>query len=438
MRSALRQVSSASTAGCAVRSGSSRHDLVSGHVDADPGEQLAHLSRVAQVDVGCARHEVADDVVAAGPLLRVGGGVVGARADPLGDQLFGHGPVERKSAGSQRHGEQVGRRLGPGRQLGQRRVARQPSPVGQPGQRRPLRRLRDEGQRRPAGRPQCRRRRRLGPFGAQVAVRAHRVVGVTVRAARVHRRQQVELAGARQRVLGQAAHARPHLRRVVAAPAVEEPVHRGEVPAPGGAQGVEQRRGRGTPRGPPDPARRELGGHRPYDVGLGRGADGPDREGPVTRSQPDPAAIAGHRKSDGLSGCEADRAQRRHHLGSVDESDVGHMGILPGASRGCPGHGRARLTHEDSTNRKHRCQRDRARRHADVHRGPARRPQPVDRDHPRRARRRHHPDRHRRRLPPGRHRRRAQRDADRRGAGLLRRRHVRRARRDEGRPPATR
>ena len=44
-------------------------------------------------------------------------------------------------------------------------------------------------------------------------------------------------------------------------------------------------------------------------------------------------------------------------------------------------------------------QRDRSRRHADVDRGPARRG-PLDRHHPRRARRGRHPHRHRRRLPP--------------------------------------
>ena len=60
-------------------------------------------------------------------------------------------------------------------------------------------------------------------------------------------------------------------------------------------------------------------------------------------------------------------------------------------------------------------QRDRARRHADVDRGPPGRG-PLDRDDPRRARRRRHPDRHRRRLPPRRRRGRAQRGADRRGA----------------------
>ena len=236
-----------------------------GHVDADPGEQLAHLGRVAQVDVLGAGHQRADDVVAGGPAGDRRGRVGRPRPDPLLDEPGRRRRVERQPADAELHGEQLGRGLGPRRQQGQVRRRGGPAGVGQLDQRGLVAVPDGERGPRPARRRGHRRRAGLGPARPQVPVRAHRVVGVG-RVALVGAPaagEQVELPGPRPAQRVEAGRGRPHQRRVTVRAAVQQPVGRRHVPGrrhpqPGPHQPLR------VARRPPDQPRPQLLEHPAY------------------------------------------------------------------------------------------------------------------------------------------------------------------------------
>ncbi len=280
MRSALRHDSSAAIAGEESAYGSSRHDRVSGHVDADACQQVAHEGRVAQVD-RIAGELLPDDAVA----RTAGGGLLGlaarARAHGGGQERVERGPVDRQAVELELDAQQSRHRLRECDEGRQRRRSGCRSTVGQRPHAVGLPLLEGQRQLGPAASVvQVCRPVAAQPLAAQVPVGAHGVGRVAV-AGEV---EQGELA---LRPVGrrQAERRRPHRARVVAVEAVQQPADGAEVPARAGPGTGGHERQRGLPSRPPHPAGAVLGLDT-GDLGVRRGRG--DHRGPAVPGEPHP------------------------------------------------------------------------------------------------------------------------------------------------------
>jgi hypothetical protein len=234
------------------------------HVETDPREHRAHLGGVPQVDIPAVRHEVAHDVVTSPPSRDRRRLVGRTRSRMSRDELDRDVPVEREPAGGQFNGEQLGRRLRPGDELGQRRCRRWLPGVWCRPQSGPLLVMQSQGQRRPAG-----RRRRGGECGGrpvrpEIAVRAHRLGRVAFIGG--CGTEQVELAALRRCIGVEAVGLCPHVSWQVGVAAVQQSVHRGDVPAGRDDYASGHQGRRAVVSRPPHPAGGKRGAQSTYDV----------------------------------------------------------------------------------------------------------------------------------------------------------------------------